>query len=234
MTTPMRYYPVNLDVRKKQCLVAGAGEVGERKVNGLLRSGASVSVVSPKANTAIKGMASKGLIELRPRPYQSSDLEGMFLVIGATNDEHTNEEISQDALARGILCNIADRPKACTFVLPAVVQQGDLIVAVSTSNKSPALARRIRKKLEKELGTEYAVLLDLMGSIRNKMLAQAQSPEANKKKFEQLLDLDLLRLIRNGRIDEIDASLKDVLGEGYTWLGLMKDDHTRQTVVSDS
>jgi precorrin-2 dehydrogenase/sirohydrochlorin ferrochelatase len=221
----MRYYPVNLDVRNKNCLVIGAGNVGERKIKGLLRSGANVHVVSPKANAGIQRMASEGLIKLQSRPYQASDLPGMFLVIGATNDEHTNERISQDANNQGILCNIADRPKACSFVLPAIVEQGDLIVAISTSNKSPALARQIRKKLEKELGVEYATLLHLMGAIRNRLLAQGKSPEVHKKKFEKLLDLDLLQLIQKDRIDEIDVHLEKVMGEGYTWSALMHDHH---------
>jgi len=220
----MRYYPVNLDVRNRHCLVVGGGKVGERKVKGLLRSGARVAVVTLQATDALKAMASDRLIDLELRRYSPSDLDGKLLVIGATDDQKINNEISRGAMARGILCNIVDRPEACTFVLPAVAQQGDLVIAVSTSNKSPALAGRLRKRLEKEFGPEYATLLKLMGAIRNRLLAEAGSLEDNKDKFERLLDLGLVDLIRYDRRQDVDAGLKDVMGEGFTWAALMQDE----------
>jgi precorrin-2 dehydrogenase/sirohydrochlorin ferrochelatase len=220
----MRYYPINLDVRNRHCLVVGGGKVGERKVKGLLRSGARVAVVTLQATDTLKTMASDRLIDLELRRYSPSDLDGKLLVIGATDDGQINNEISRDAMAKGILCNIVDRPEACTFVLPAVAQQGDLIIAVSTSNKSPALAGRLRKRLEKEFGPEYATLLKLMGAVRNRLLEQSGSLENNKDKFERLLDLGLVELIRDNRKEEVDAGLKDVMGEGFTWTALMQDE----------
>jgi len=148
-------------------------------------------------------------------------MEGKFLVIGATDNEAVNEKISKDAADLGLLCNIADRPVACTFVLPAIVRQGDLMIAISTSNKSPAVARRIRETLEKQFGPEYTVLLTLMGAIRQKFMAQGKSPEAHKQKFERLLDEGLLEKVRENRIHEIDGLLKEVLGEGFIFEELM-------------
>jgi precorrin-2 dehydrogenase/sirohydrochlorin ferrochelatase len=159
-------------------------------------------------------------------------MEGKFLVIGATDSEEVNARVSKDAVARGLLCNIADRPAACNFVLPAVVRQGDLLVAISTSNKSPAVARRIRQTLEKEFGPEYALLLNLMGSIREKLLSEAKSPEAHKRTFEQLLDAGLLEMIRENRTRDVDALLNDVLGRGYTWKELMEVDQRSEEPVS--
>ena len=217
-----RYYPVNLAVKEKTCLVVGGGQVGERKVKALLDCGAHVVVISPKATGTLRALASDGLVALELRDYSPTDLDGKFLVIGATNDEKTNEQISQDAAQRGILCNIADRPDACSFVLPAVVRQGDLVIAISTSNQSPMLAKRIRQTLEKEFGPEYATLLALMGAIRRKLLAEGKSPEANKKRLERLLDDGLLDRIRDHRIEDVDTSLSGVLGDEYTWDTLMK------------
>jgi len=217
-----RYYPVNLDVKKKPCLVVGGGEVGERKVKTLLDCGALVVIVSPSATETLQTMASNGLVDLVLKTYDSSDLDGRFLVIGATNDEQTNRQISLDAAQRGILCNIADRPDVCSFVLPAVVRQGDLIIAISTSNQSPALAKWIRQALEKDFGPEYALLLRLMGAIRQELLAHGKSPEANKKKLERLLEDGLLDMIRDNRIEDVDTTLADVLGKDYTWDRLMK------------
>lgn len=217
-----QYYPVNLAVKDKTCLIVGGGQVAERKVKGLLDCGAHVVVVSPEATEWIQALASNRSIDLALRKYKPTDLDGRFLVIGATNDENTNKQISQDAAQLGILCNIADRPDACSFVLPAVVRQGDLVIAISTSNQSPAVAKRIRKVLEKEFGPEYATLIRLMGAIRRKLLAHGKSPEANKKNLERLLDGGLLDMIRTDRIGDVDTSLSNVLGAEYSWNTLMK------------
>ena len=217
----MRYYPINLDVKSRPCLVVGGGAVAERKVNTLLDCGAQVSVVATEATDHIEKLASQGRIELIIRRYRADDLAGRFLVIGATDDEEVNHQVSKDASGRGLLCNIADRPEVCNFVLPAIVRQGDLMIAISTSNKSPAVARRIRETLEKEFGPEYAVLLNLMGAIRQKLLAQSKSPEAHKELFVRLLDEGLLDMIRDDRIHDVDRILSLVLGEGYKYEDLV-------------
>jgi len=218
----MRYYPINLDVKDRLCLVVGGGSVGERKVRTLLDCAARVTVVTTRATEYLEKLASTGEIDLKIRGYQTDDLEGKFLVIGATDNETVNRQISKDAGLRGLLCNIADRPEVCNFVLPAIVRQGDLLIAVSTSNKSPAVARRIRKTLEKEFGPEYAVLLNLMGAIRRELLSQGKSPEAHKQVFERLLDEGLLEMVREDHIDDVDRLLRVVLGPGYQWKDLMK------------
>ena len=220
----MRYYPVNLDVKNRQCLVIGGGGVGERKVKTLLECGAKVTVVTTRATEHLQALASESRIQLKIRTYESADLAKKFLVIGATNNEEINEKISKDAAKLGLLCNIADRPAVCNFVLPAIVRQGDLMVAISTSNKSPAVARRIRQTLEKKFGPEYSALLNLMGAIRQKLLAEAKSPEAHKKMFEQLLDQGLLEMIRDDRIQDVNILLKDILGEDYVWDELMRSE----------
>ena len=228
----MRYYPINLDVQNRECLVVGGGGVGERKVKTLLECEALVTVVTTNATEALQTLASERGISLKTREYEPSDMEGKFLVIGATDNEEVNETISKDAAERGLLCNIADRPAACNFVLPAIARQGDLLIAISTSNKSPAVARRIRQNLEKEFGPEYALLLNLMGAIRQKLLSESKSPEAHKQVFEQLLDDGLLEMIRDNRTRDVDGLLKDVLGNGYTWKELMRVDELSGSLAS--
>ncbi len=220
----MRYYPVNLDVQDRECLVVGGGSVGERKVKTLLECGARLTVVTTHATEHLQTLASEGLIGLETRGYEPSDLDGKFLVIGATDSDEVNEKVSKDAARRGLLCNIADRPQACSFVLPAIVRQGDLLLAISTSNKSPAVARRVRQNLEKEFGPEYATLLNLMGAIRRRLLSTGKSPEDHKRMFERLLDEGLLEMIRDNRVNDVDSILIDVLGEAYGWNELMGKD----------
>lgn len=211
----MKYYPVHLDIKKRNCLVVGGGAVGTRKVNTLLACGARVTVVSPDPAQQLKEMAAEGSITLKERAYRTVDLKDMFLVIGATDDEMLNRQISEEAEQIGILCNIADRPEACNFILPSVVQRGDLVITISTSGQSPALAKRLRRKLEAQFGEEYADFLLLMGVIRKKLLSQAHEPEAHKALFNQLIDSDLIELLRTGQRKQLNLLLYKILGEGY-------------------
>jgi len=218
----MKYYPVYLDIKNRNCLVVGGGSVGTRKVLTLLDCGANVTVVSTAVTEKLKELSDNGLIKLKERPFQTTDLDDRFLVIGATDDQELNFNIHAEAERRGLLCNIADRPKVCNFILPSIVNRGDLIIAISTSGKSPAFAKRLRKHLEKEFGGEYAEFLDLMGGIRKKLLSQDHEPEAHKHLFEQLIERDLVQMIKDGDTDSINSLLHEILGEGYEFESLMK------------
>jgi precorrin-2 dehydrogenase/sirohydrochlorin ferrochelatase len=221
----MRYYPVNLDIRNRACLVVGGGSVGKRKILTLLECGARVIAVSPEISEEIKRLSKEYPIAVRERKYSPSDLAGMLLVIGATDNEEVNQQISEDAAKAGILCNIVDRPQECTFVLPAIVKQGDLIIAISTSGKSPAFAKRLRQRLSGEFGPEYGKFLDVMGAIRQKLLRKGKSPEKHKQMFEQLIDEGLLKLLKHNNGQQVDALLKKVLGEGFVLKDLF---HTKR------
>jgi len=211
----VRYYPIYLDIKDRNCLVVGGGSVGTRKVKTLLECGAKVTVVSIDVTETLTGLSNSGMIQLKERDFQTSDLDDRFLVVGATDNQELNFNIHAEAEHRGILCNIADCPKACNFILPSIVNRGDLIIAISTSGKSPAFAKSLRKHLEKEFGDEYAEFLNLMGAIRQKLLSQDHKPEAHKHLFEQLIEKDLVQMLKNGDTKNINSLLLEVLGEGY-------------------
>jgi precorrin-2 dehydrogenase / sirohydrochlorin ferrochelatase len=219
----MTYYPIHLDVRDRPCLVVGGGGVGTRKVSGLLGCGARVTLVSPEITDTLTELARAGRITLHRRAFQESDIDGAFLVMGATDDEDLNRRIHAAAEARGVLCNIADRPEICHFILPAVIRRGDLTVTVSTSGRSPALAKALRRELEGQFGPEYAEMLRLMGAIRARLLAEAHAPEAHKPLFEALIAGDLLGLIRAEDLDGIDALMAEVLGPGFRYRELIAE-----------
>jgi precorrin-2 dehydrogenase/sirohydrochlorin ferrochelatase len=218
----MRYYPINLDLQNRNCLVVGGGPVSTRKVKTLLECGAKVTVVSPVVTNPLRLLSRDNSIILKEKPYQPADLDGMLLVIGATDNEALNQQISTDARDREVLCNIADRPEICDFILPSIVHRGDLVIAISTSGKSPAFAKKLRKDLEKEFGNEYAEFLRLMGAIRNKLLSANHDPEAHKHLFEKIITQGLLELIRDGNTEKINYLLLNVLGKGYDFEGLLK------------
>ncbi len=228
ITLIMKYYPVNLDIQNRRCLVVGGGNVGARKVMTLLECGAMITVVSPIATERLIRLANKKSITWKERHYQSADLTGMFLVIGATDNEELNWRIHADAERQGKLCNIADRPQACNFILPSVVNRGDLILAISTSGASPAFAKKLRQDLEKEFGEEYAEFLRLMRAVRKKLLLRDHAPEAHKPIFEKLISKGMLDLIREKNTEEMDHLLRKVVGKEYDFESLMESVNVRR------
>jgi precorrin-2 dehydrogenase/sirohydrochlorin ferrochelatase len=219
----MRYYPICLDIQNRSCLVVGGGSVGTRKVITLLNCGAKVTVVSPAASAHLQELANNGLITLTNRPFQFSDLAGMFLVCSATDNQELNRQIHAKAEGLGMLCNVADRPEICNFILPSIVNRGDLIIAISTAGQSPAFAKKLRKDLEKVFGSEYAEFLKLMGAVRQKLLSRDHRPEAHKHLFEQLINRDLVAMIKAHQYDDINAVLFEILGKGYDFESLISE-----------
>lgn len=222
----MQYYPVNLDIRDRSCLVVGGGRVGERKASRLIRCGARVTLVSREATERLGQMQSEGKIVLHRRDYRETDLDGVFLVFCATDNAELNRKIGEAAERRGLLCNIADSPHRSAFVLPSVVERGDLVLTVSTSGRSPAFAKALRKDLEARFGMEYATFLKLMGAIRKRLLDRDHDPEAHHRLFRRLIDGELLERVREGDKSGINALLSEVLGADLTYDKLLDDsDH---------
>lgn len=160
-----------LKLEGKQCLVVGAGKVGEPKIAGLLNTGARIRVVAIEASGEVREWARTGQIELELRPFVPDDLAGAFLAIVATNSRSLNERVYHEAQRRGVLCNVVDVPDLCDFFYPSVVRRGDLQIAVSTNGQSPSLAQKIRQQLEKQFGPGYAAWVAELGATRKLILA---------------------------------------------------------------
>jgi precorrin-2 dehydrogenase/sirohydrochlorin ferrochelatase len=212
----VHYYPIFLKVENRACLVVGGGEVGARKVQTLLRCGASVGVVSPEVVPWLAEKVHEGAVDMVGTHYEEHQLRGRFLVIAATDDVELNCRIAHDAEKRGLLCNVVDYPREGNFILPALVQRGALTLAISTSGQSPALARQIRQDLEQRFGVEYADFLQLMGAVRSRLLAESQDSTANKEKFDQLVQSALLDLVRRRDKEGVERLLQTVLGPAYS------------------
>lgn len=212
----MSYFPICLDLAGRPCVVIGGGRVAERKIRGLLDCGAAVTVISPELTPALHGLAQGGGIRWRKQCYTEGDLAGAFMVISATDDRPTQEKVYGEAQQRSLLLNVADVPELCNFILPAVVRRGELIVAVSTGGRSPALARRLRRELECRFGPEYGVLVDIMGALRPFVLAVSSDCSANKELFTQLLHDDILVWVRAGNRKEMEGHFAAVLGDAFT------------------
>jgi precorrin-2 dehydrogenase/sirohydrochlorin ferrochelatase len=208
------YYPAILDLAERICLVVGAGNVGEGKIRGLLNAGAKVKVVSLDATEQVRRWAEQGKVELHLREYESGDLEDCFLVIAATERRETNVQVSADAERLQRLCNVVDVPELCNFILPSIMRQGDLAIAVSTAGASPALARKVRLELEQRYGPEYAQAMELLGALRQELKARYPDPRDRKVLFERIVYSDLLDFVRTDDVDAIEAWIERCVEEG--------------------
>jgi len=147
----MKYYPVNLNIKDKLCVVIGGGRVAERKVKNLLRHGGRVRVVSADLTDRLSKWASQGKMDYTRSEYRASHLKGAFLVYAATSDRKVNAEIARDAAKRRLLVNVVDSATESTFILPAVLRNREISIAVSTNGLSPAKSVRIRDRIKELL-----------------------------------------------------------------------------------
>ncbi|MCX6550340.1 MAG: SAM-dependent methyltransferase, partial [Acidobacteria bacterium] len=161
-------HPIFLDLSGQPVLVVGGGTVAERKIETLLESGASITVVSPDVTDLIARQAGEGRLTHHPRTYRRGDLNGFRLAYAATSDRQVNQAVRDEAKDAAIWFNAIDKPDLCDFISPAIVRRGDLTIAVSTNGRCPALAKRIREDLEQKYGPEYADLVEEMGQARDR------------------------------------------------------------------
>jgi len=175
-------FPAFFKLARRDCLVVGAGQVGQAKIEGLLACGAATTVVAPYATPAVESWAVSGKLIWRARGFELSDLDGAFLVVVATSLPALNERIFQEARRRRILCNVVDDPARCDFYYPAVVRRGALQIAISTGGRSPALAQRLRKELEHEFDPVYESWVEELGTERQRLFEQ-QINSAERTRF---------------------------------------------------
>ncbi len=183
---PEKLFPMFLKLSTRPCLVVGAGTSAETKIAGLLGTGGKIRVVAPEATAQVRSWAQSEAIEWHQRPFQPSDLEGIFLVVAATSSTELHERIFALATQLGVLCNIVDVPPLCDFYYPSVVQRGALQIAVSTAGLSPALAQRLRKQLETEFGPEYEEWLAQLGDAREKLHSTDVDPDRRKRLLHEI------------------------------------------------
>lgn len=179
-------FPMFMKLAGKQCLVVGAGKVGEPKIGGLIDTGASIHVVAIAASGPVREWTNAGKIELELRAFSAGDLDGKFLAVVATASRSLNELIYREAQRRGVLCNVVDVPEYCDFFYPAVVRRGDLQIAISTAGQSPSLAQKLRQQLERQFGAGYAEWIEQLGETRRLILASDLDKE---RKLELLHSL---------------------------------------------
>jgi len=209
----MKTYPLFALIEDRPCLVVGGGAVGERKVQDLLTAGAQVTVVSQTLTPRLAELAAQGRLHFIQGDFSPEYLDGMTLVVGATDDQQVNREVSSAAQARNLLVNIVDAPELCTFIVPAQVRRGSLTIAVSTGGASPALARQVREELEQRFGPEYGRYLGLLQDLRHRVLARRRGHPENPRLFKRLVAGPLQEALTLEDRPRALAILEEVLGE---------------------
>jgi len=205
----MDFLPIFYQINGKRCLVVGGGEIATRKASMLQRAGAHVRVVAPDIAPAMDALlAQDSNSERLQRVYQEADLDGMLLVIAATDDEQLNQQVSSQANARNIPVNVVDNPALCTFILPSIVDRSPIVMAVSSGGQSPVLARMIRARLESTIPASYGRLAHLVGQFRDK--AKARFGDVNQRRgfWEQVLQGPIAEFVFAGKEQEAAQMLE--------------------------
>jgi siroheme synthase-like protein len=206
------FYPIYLDLRGRNCLVVGGGNVAVGKVRGLIEADARVTVVAPEVDPQISQWHAAGKLTWRAREFLPGDIDGQFLVIAATDDGELNASIYRLADRQLRVANAVDDLDNCNFIAPAIARAGAIQVAVSTSGKSPALAKRIRDGISREwLTPDAAALADFLGHWRPAVKDALPTYRQRKEFWEGVLASDVPQLLANDQLEEAQRAMHELI-----------------------
>jgi siroheme synthase-like protein len=207
------YYPIFIDIENRNVLIVGGGAVCARKAETMMKYGARVTIVSPEVTEEIEAWEKSGRLAVRRKEYEASDLDDASMVIASTDDLCVNARVARDCRKRRIPVNVVDVTHLCEFIVPAVIEQGSIQVAVSTGGKSPALARTLKEDLQKFVGPEYAEINDLLGTLRDSAKSVLPTDGDRKRFFDGILARGVLEMLRSGKRREAYETIARACGE---------------------
>ena len=219
----MDFLPLFHKLQDKIVLVVGGGEVAVRKARLLADAGARLRVVAPQIRAELRQMVEECAGEVLQRGYEEGDLQGVTLVIAATDDEPLNARISEQAQQRGIPVNVVDAPKLCSVIFPAIVDRSPLIVAVTSGGDAPVLARLIRAKIETWIPATYGQLAGLAKKFRAQVKALFPNVQQRRVFWEDVFQGQIAESVFAGKLGEGERLLEEkisgaaprMLGEVY-------------------
>lgn len=209
-------YPVFLELSGRRAVVIGEGAVRAGKVEGLLEAGCEhvlVIATEPAGRLAVWD-AEDPRVLIERRAWHPEDLDGAFIVVASSDDADDRGSIALESRRRGVLANVMDDVPSCDWAAPSVVRRGDLVLAISTGGRSPALAKRLRLELSELFGPEWVDVVQVLGAIREETLGSIPSLSERSKRWARALDLDeAAELVRDGRRDVLESRLRSRLLE---------------------
>jgi precorrin-2 dehydrogenase len=206
------YYPVYIELRDQPCVVIGGGKIAEGKVESLLAAHAQVTVITPELTAQLQQWVEQKQITYLARKYQHGDLIGSFIVICATDQHEINHQVWQEASANHQLVNVVDDTPHCNFIAPSILRKGDLTIAISTSGKAPALAVRLKERLQRELGPEYERFLELASELREPLAQHIPDFETRKALWYQLVDSEILDALADEDVTKARDIISRIVG----------------------
>lgn len=218
----MSYYPINIRIADRLCLVIGGGPVALRKVIGLLQGGARVRVISPEVEPELQRLSELQDIEWLEREYVEGDLRGAFLAFAVTDNNAVQDKIMKEAERSTVLLNSADDPRRSDFHVPAHFRRGKMLITVSTGGGSPALAKRIREQLEDNIVPEYEAVVDLLSLIRNEVVGRNDDSAAHAQLFRRLLHVGVVDLLLEAKWFDLQMLLLRELPDDIDAVALMR------------
>lgn len=187
----MSLFPIFLKLAARSCVVVGAGNIAESKIESLLQAEARVTVIAPDASPRVQGWEEAGDLTWLQREYRRGDLTGAFLCVAGTATAEVNRAVFAEACEAGVLCNAVDDPPFCDFYFSSVVRRGELQIAISTAGESPALAQRLRKEINAQLPLDLAEWLTELGRLRREVTAVEPIGEPRKLLLHELAQRDV-------------------------------------------
>jgi len=205
------FFPVLLNVSGRLCVVVGGGDVAARKVGTLVERGAVVKVISPDAVDEIKDLVARDVIEWEQRGYRQGDLEGTFLCVAASDDPEVDMEVRHECYVRRVLANVVDAPEESDYQVPSFFEDGKLLIAVSTSGMSPAVARTLRRMIQSYLGSSFAEALEVINGFRERVKDEIGDARSRVRFWEEGVTSEVLDKVREGDLAGLKAMLEQAL-----------------------
>lgn len=207
----MEFLPLFLNLREQDCIIVGGGVVALRKAILLIRAKANLILVSPQFVSQLQDFAKEGKCKLVQEEFAPEQLEGARIVIAATDNEKVNIRVANSANKKQIPVNVVDQPKLCSFIMPSIVDRSPVIVAISSSGRSPILTRKIKELNESLISNREGQLAELLGTYRGKVREKFPGFTERLKFWESLLESELSELVYSGNENVASKLIEDRL-----------------------
>ncbi len=182
----MDHLPIFCQLRDRDCLLVGGGDIAERKARLLLDAGARLTVNSRRFTPQFQVWAEEQMLTLAQGDFNPALLDNCWLAIAATDDDVVNQQVSEAAESRRIFCNVVDAPRQASFIMPSIIDRSPLMVAVSSGGTSPVLARLLREKLESLLPLHLGQIARYAGQLRSRVKKQFATVGERRRFWEKL------------------------------------------------
>ena len=201
----MKFYPVNINIQNKKCVVVGGGKIAYDKIIGLLEAGAQIEVIAPKICPQLENLRDK--VKIVREEYSAEKISEGVILIAATNNSELNAQIAKDARAKNFLVNIVDDISS-DFIVPSRIRRGDFLLAISTGGSSPAFSKFARKMLEQEFNENFGAAVEIISKYRQEVIKKLPTHELRIKFWQEVLTPEFWEIIKRGEISKLEKKIK--------------------------